>query len=249
MPNRASQAPLVPTPSGPPKRPLAGTHGDCAHSSPPNYGVPPHTPLTCTFLRYGDTQPSPPKRQEVVPAFNVSTEPAPVLWRADSVSAGLRHSALRYPLRPPNMATQCHQQAGRLTPVPVHTAEIGRATAAEPTATPQPKSSPSARAAVGGEGVAAHVWWSPAPSRRRSLPTRWWYRTSASPVPRLPGPRVRARRLHLRAGRPGHREDPGHRGRGRCRGRAPARTSHRPRRGEPGAPHSSPQASPPNTDA
>ncbi|MCE0446651.1 hypothetical protein LT493_24580 [Streptomyces tricolor] len=41
---------------------------------------------------------------------------------------------------------------------------------------------------------------------------------------------------------PRHREDPGHRGRGRRRGRAPTRTTPRPRRGELGVPHPPPQA-------
>ncbi|CAM5375037.1 Ribonuclease J [Streptomyces glaucescens] len=60
--------------------------------------------------------------------------------------------------------------------------------------------------------------------------------------PRLPRPRLRPRRHHLRAGRPRHREDPGRRGRGRRRGRAPTRTAPRPRRGELGVPHLPPQA-------
>ncbi len=34
-------------------------HGGCAHSRAENYGVPPHTPLTCAFLRCGDTRTSP----------------------------------------------------------------------------------------------------------------------------------------------------------------------------------------------
>ena len=35
-------------------------HGGPAHTRPENYGVPPHTPLTCPFLRCGDTETSPP---------------------------------------------------------------------------------------------------------------------------------------------------------------------------------------------
>ncbi|MFD7496695.1 hypothetical protein ACFV8T_30710 [Streptomyces sp. NPDC059832] len=38
-----------------------------AHIRPENYGVPPHTPLTCPFLRCGDTEPSPPTLRKWYP--------------------------------------------------------------------------------------------------------------------------------------------------------------------------------------
>ena len=59
MPDQCNPDSPSPGPSRAFGRVATAGHGGRAHTAQPNYGVPPHTTLTCVFLRCGDTESSP----------------------------------------------------------------------------------------------------------------------------------------------------------------------------------------------